>query len=72
MDHPILALAAGQAFDNLLAAITRCQAEGMMSGRAQRRHRPGPRRHGCERPVRLDSASLNSGCPCVTAISRNE
>jgi len=26
-------LAAGQAFDNLLAAITRCQAEGLMSGR---------------------------------------
>jgi hypothetical protein len=26
-------LAAGQAFDNLLAAITGCQAEGMTSGR---------------------------------------
>jgi len=34
IDHPSLALAAGQAFDHLLAAITRCQTEGMMSGRA--------------------------------------
>jgi AcrR family transcriptional regulator len=29
-EHPSLALAAGQAFDELLAAITRCQDEGMM------------------------------------------
>ncbi len=32
--HPSLAAAAGQAFDNLLDAITRCQEAGMMGGRA--------------------------------------
>ncbi len=31
-DHPNLALAAGRAFDVLLAAITRCQDEGKMRG----------------------------------------
>jgi AcrR family transcriptional regulator len=36
-DHPSLAVAAGQAFDDLLAAITRCQAEGMMPSRQPRR-----------------------------------
>lgn len=32
IDHPSLARAAGQAFDNLLAAITRCQDDGKMRG----------------------------------------
>lgn len=31
-DHPSVAVAAGQAFDNLLAAITRAQDAGMMNG----------------------------------------
>lgn len=35
-DHPNLACAAGQAFDDLLAAITKAQGAGLMSGRKPR------------------------------------
>jgi AcrR family transcriptional regulator len=40
--HPSLAVAAGQAFDNLLDAITRCQEAGMMGGQTPPLRIAGP------------------------------